>query len=72
MPTTRATPSCPHPFVGALAPFVALATIAAPTDDNQPMDVDLSVTQFAAANAIHIQLLKLSTSPPSSDIPHDD
>jgi hypothetical protein len=41
-------------------------------DDNQPMDVDLSATQLNAANAINIQLLKLSTSPPSSDIPHDD
>jgi hypothetical protein len=29
-------------------------------------------TQLAAANAINIRLLKLSTSPPSSDVPHDD
>jgi hypothetical protein len=36
------------------------------------MDVDLTATQLDAANAINIQPLKLSTSPPSSDIPHDD
>jgi hypothetical protein len=36
------------------------------------MDVDLSATQFEATNAINIELLKLSTSPPSFDIPHDE
>jgi hypothetical protein len=36
------------------------------------MDGVLTATQLDAANAITIQLLKLSTSPPPSDIPSDD
>jgi hypothetical protein len=36
------------------------------------MDVDLSAAPLAAANAINIQFLKLSISPPSSNIPHND
>jgi hypothetical protein len=73
MPTTGATPFAPsHPLIGASIPCAVVATLAAPTDDNQSMDVDISVTQLAAANATNIQLLKLSTSPPSSDISHGD
>jgi hypothetical protein len=36
------------------------------------MDVDLTATQLAAANSINIHVMKLSTSPLSTDIPHDD
>jgi hypothetical protein len=60
-----------HPLAGTSAPFATHAIPAALTADNQSMDVDLSVTQLAAANATNIELLKLSTSSPSSDIPHD-
>jgi hypothetical protein len=73
MPTTRATPSAPLiPLACASTPSAAHANNAALADDNYPIDVDLSVIQFAAANTIDIQLLKISTSPSSSDTPHDD
>jgi hypothetical protein len=74
MSTTRAAPPAPsHPPCGASSPYAAHASLAAHADDdNQPMDVDLSVTKPAAANAINIQLRKLTTSPLSSDVPHDD
>jgi hypothetical protein len=73
MLTTRAIVSAPsHPPASVSAPFAALATLPAPTDDDQQVDVDLFVTQQAAADAISIQFFKLATSPPSSDIPLDD
>jgi hypothetical protein len=73
MPSTRAALSAPsNPHAGALAPYAAPTTPTALADDNHPMDVDVSVTQLTAANAIKVQLFKRSTSPPSSDIPHDD
>jgi hypothetical protein len=58
MPTTRATPLAlyaPADLAPALAP--ALAHASAHADDKQLMDVDLTATQLAAANAIDIQLL---------------
>jgi hypothetical protein len=70
MPTTRATPFAPsHPLAGASAGYAAPTTLASPTNDNRRTDVDLSVTQLAAANAINIQFLK---HPPSSDILQDN
>jgi hypothetical protein len=72
MKTTRATLSAPsNPDAHAPTPFTVVATPEAHVDDNQPMDVYLTVTQLAVANAINIQLLRLSTSSQSFDIPQD-
>jgi hypothetical protein len=72
-PLSYADHSC-HSFCSfrfssrASSPTTPAALVAA----DQPMDVEITTTQLVVVIAINIQLLILSTSSPSTDVPRDD